>query len=1056
MTSPRGPYRIIDRPFFILEYSKGTFIRKLPKGVRDLGGGFFREGDTVWRLPGAEGHPLAEKIIRGRALLSLLRSGDYVLAVSPPLPAENEDRLTELALVPGAGGIPRGRENGERDVPLEPVYIEIREDGDPASWLPLEDLPCHRYCRGFVHEIMDGKTMDELLAAWGVPAGTGPRNAGDISPDGKTVRGRLVLRGEDIPRFFDARRDLVRRFGDAKLRGYFSEESLFVPPRSLSFVYTAEQAPLREETEVPDAGVRAFPSLKYGGRRYRAPEVSALMEREYVLLDDRWARREDLEEAGLLPLGYYAGGIPLASFKPGPADIIFREGNGPAGFLPFEWKTELWKSGRKTDGSFQATDVFRAHVAFLRFFGFSGGAVIRGRREQAECLASLVADLSNETGTALVLADRACYELYLQKLPAFKNAPSRITMAFYGDPAGNPRGFDLVVLLEPEDPPDEALYTLSARQPPALNAPVVLGIFSDPFEASGGKGGGMRLKSGIRNMLGIRDERLDKYLVRRMNVPLPLPEPAGKQRGEKEAETGGRRRTILRPPRPPENCPLDASPERRGIVLFSDRVKFKKLPAADLLTELSRINDTGEKSPYVPLRSFRRDPSFDSLNGEQARYFFYWRGEVRRRGKTGGPLPAAGEDYIRLYARELILAMGGGEGIAAFRELLELWTGYRGDFPGMDGYFPAWLLDFAALYEIEGDALPLLLPLVPSINAENTEGGGGVPGILADLHIHSRFIDGNNAVRFEDIRILTGEAPEEIVQVLNAVDRFLRENFRLRFFTFFYPPGSHREKRDAFDGLGGAGSSSYTAEWISFSRHRPLLEFLETLKNHLEFRLGIKAGINRKPLAEPWKSIAEGALGGVLQPRVIPIARQHVRPERLERLRKESEEIRELLAPPVTGPPRGEDPPAEIPPFTVIPPFSVIPQFTESSGAEQKTPPVRPPPAEPPTPEPGEARPDLGRFFSALSETERTALSILRGGNRADFWAFARRNGIMPDLLIDGINARFGDLFGDLLVNVMDEGPEIQAEYREELDRLFKTETERHERYSKTDKHGNT
>jgi hypothetical protein len=572
------------------------------------------------------------------------------------------------------------------------------------------------------------------------------------------------------------------------------------------------------------------------------------------------------------------------------------------------------------------------------------------------------------------------------------------------------------------------LYALPARQPLALNAPVVLGIFSDPFEASGGKGGGKRLKSGVRNMLGIRDERLDKYLVRRINVPLPLPEPAGRQSGENEAGAGGRRRAILRPPRPPGSFPSDASPERRGIVLFSDRVKFKKLPAADLLTELSRINDEGEQSPYVPLRSFRRDPSFDSLGREQARYFFYWRGEVRRRGKTGGPLPAAGEDYIRLYARELILAMGGGEGIAAFRELLELWTDCRKDFPGMDGYFPAWLLDFAALYEIEDDALPLLLPLVPSIstNAENTESGGSVPGILADLHIHSRFIDGNNAVRFEDIRVLTGEAPEEIVRVLNAVDRFLRENFRLRFFTFFYPPVSHREKRDAFDGLGGAGSSSYTAEWIAFSRHRPLLEFLETLKNHLEFRLGIKAGINRKPLAEPWKSIAEGALGGVLQPREVPIARQRVRPERLEKLRRESEEIRELLAPPVTGPPRGEGASAEIPAFTVIP------QFTETSGTGQKTPSARPSP-----PEQKEARPDLGRFFSALSETERTALSILRGGNMADFRAFARRNGIMPDLLIDGINARFGDLYGDLLVNVMDEGPEIQAEYREELDRLF-------------------
>ncbi|MDR1419965.1 MAG: TerB N-terminal domain-containing protein [Treponema sp.] len=1009
--------RVIDRPFFILEYSKGIFIRKLPKGVRDLGGGLFREGNTVWRLPGAPGHPLAEKIVRGRALLSLLRSGDYALAVSPPLPAGREDRLTELALVPGPGGMPRG---AEKDTPLPPVYIEIRTDGDPASWLPLEDLPRHRYCRGIVHEIMDDETMDELLAAWSAPAAKGSDAGNGPAPDGKTVRGKLVLRGEDIPRFHDTRRDLLRRFGDAKLRDFFSEESLFVPPPALSFVYTVEQAARPEETEdrgPPEA--RAFPSLKYGDRHYPAPEVSALMEREYVLLDDRWTRREDLEGAGLLPLGHYAGGIPLGSFRPAAADIIFREGNGPAGFLPFEWRTEFWNDGTGTDGTLRAAkDIFMAHVKFLRSFGFSGGAVIRRRREQAECLASLAADLSGETGTALIVTDRICYELYLGELPEFKNAPPRIARALYDDLAANgpARSYDLLVLLEPEEPPSGgAFYALPALQSGAVSAPVILGIFSDPFEASAGKENRMRLKDGIRNMLGIKDERLDKYLVRRLNTPLPLPEPGG----EKENESGGRRRAILRPPRPPGKLP----------VLFSDRVKFRKLPAADLLTELSRVNEAGEKSPYVPLKSFRRDPSFDSLDGGQARYFFYWRGEFRRRREPGGSLPAAGEEYIRLYARELILAMGGGEGTAAFRELLELWTCCRRDFPGMDAYFPAWLLDFAALYEIEEEALPLLLPLVPSIN---TEDGEGVPGILADLSIHSRFIDGNNVIRAEDMRTMTDGVTEETVRVLNAADRFLRENFRLRFFAFFYPPASHREKRDAFNGLGGAGSSSYTAEWISFSRHRPLLEFLETLRNHLEFRLGIKAGVNRKPLAEPWKSIADGTLDGVLRPREIPIGRQSVRAERLEKLRKESEETREILAPPASKTPREKDISVEIPSFTIHPSFTERPSFTELPGARQKTPPALPKPFTP-----GGERPRLAVFLSALSETERTALSILRGGNRVDFDAFARRNGVMPDLLIDGINERFGELFGDLLVNAMDEGPEIQAEYREELDRLF-------------------
>ncbi|MDR0602059.1 MAG: hypothetical protein LBG42_06715 [Treponema sp.] len=989
--------RVLDKPFFTLEYAEGIFIRKLPKGVRDLGGGLFREGNTVWSLPCApengekDGHPLAGEIIRGRALLSLLRGGDYVLAVSGPVPAEKEDRLTELALVPGPAGISPGA--GElrmgRGVPVPPVYMEIRTDGDPDLWLPLTDLPRHRYRQGVVYEIMDDETMDGLLADWGaVPAG----NAGNArTRGGKNVRGRLVLRGENIPRFCDARGDLVRRFGDGKLRDFLSEESVFIPPFSLSFVYTAEPG--------SPGSARAFPSLKYGGRRYPAGEVSALMEREYALLDDKWARRGDLEKAGLLPLGHYAGGIPLGAFTPGAADIIFREGNGPAGFLPFEWKTELWNEGPKEKGGSGASkirEIFGDHVRFLRSFGLSGGAVIPRRREQAECLASLAEDLASKTETALILVERTCYELYFGGMPEFKNAAPFVSTAFYDELAENapPHSYDLLVLVEPEEagtPGVSGGISLAA-----VNAPVVLGIFSDPFEASStGKGNRNRLRSGIRDILGIRDERLDKYLVRRLNVPLPLPEGDAR---EIPAEEAGARRVLLRPPRP--------LGER--TILFLDRVKFRKLPAADLLSELSRINEAGEKSPYVPLRSPRRDPAFDSLNEDEARYFFYWRGEFRRLRGSGGPMPAADEDYLRLYARELILAMG-GDSAAAFQELLALWTEYRGVFPGTDGYFPAWLLDFAALYEIGDAALPLLLPLVPAINPE----GEGVPDILADLHIHCRFIDGNNTVRFEDIRPLIPpagkdggetESGEELARVLNIVDRFLRENFRLRLFEFFYPPASRRETRDAFGGLGGAGSSSYTAEWISFSRHRPLLEFLETLKNHLEFHLNIRAGVNRKPLAEPWKSIIAGALDHVPPVREISISRQTVQPERLERLRRESDKVRELLAPP---PPAGTAPPAAEPP-PLLPPAG--PRRRPSS---------------------------LPDFLSTLSETERAALSILRGANRADFGAFARRNGVMPDLVIDGINARFEDLFGDLLINVMDEGPEIQAEYREELDRLF-------------------
>jgi hypothetical protein len=940
--------RILDKPFFTLEYKDGVFVRKLPPGVRDLGGGLFREGSALWQLPefpSPSFHPLAEKIMGGKALLSFLKSGDRSLVISGPVPAEREDRLMELALCFPAPG-------------KNAVHVEIR-GGDG---LPLDDLPRHRYRRGTVYEILDGETIDELLAAWG-----------DGTPGAAEIIGRLVLRGEDIPRFCQTRRRLIALFGDKKLKEFFSEESVFVPPSSISLVYTAESVPARN--------ARAFPSLKCENRLYPAAEVSALMDREFILLEDKWARREDLENSGLLPLGCYAGGLPLQSWKPDALGIIFREGKGPAGVLPFEWKTELWKDKGESEM------IFRAHINFLLAFGFSGGIAAGRHKEQAELLAILAREFSG-AGRMLILAEKIYFELYLAALNEFKNPVPAVNTAFYEDlPKNGPvRVCDILVLVEPEEA--EAIIPPGALA--SIKAGVVLGIFSGPFD-------GRRLKGGLRNILDLRDERLDKYLVRKLNAPLPLPESA--------ARSHAVRPRIFRPPRPLGD----------KTILFSDIVKFKKLPAADLLTELARINDTGKESPFVSVRTLRRDPSFDSLKEDEINYFLYWRGEFRsgRKRKTC-------EEYIRLYARELILLMDGGESGRAFSELLSLRAAYREDFPAADAYLSAWIFDFAALYGIED-------PPILSRAAAGTE-SSKVP---ADLYIHRRFIDENNAVKFEDIRLLVPsplpeKSGQETAAAVNVIDRFLRENFRINFFEFFYPPSSRRENIEAFKGLGGAGLSSYTAEWISFSGHKTLAEFLETLKNHVEYKLGIKAGINRKPLGEPWRSIVDES-PSCLGPREIPVSRQSVKPERIEELRKESDEVRDLLA---------------------QTPTHLRTQLRTSPG----TPPVRPRESGTALPHPSLPGPrktfSFSSFFSALSETEKKALAIIRRKKKADFETFARQNGAMPDLVIDGINARFGEFSGDLLVNTMDEGPEIEAEYREELDRLLADNTEGHERNS--------
>jgi hypothetical protein len=77
----------------------------------------------------------------------------------------------------------------------------------------------------------------------------------------------------------------------------------------------------------------------------------------------------------------------------------------------------------------------------------------------------------------------------------------------------------------------------------------------------------------------------------------------------------------------------------------------------------------------------------------------------------------------------------------------------------------------------------------------------------------------------------------------------------------------------------------------------------------------------------------------------------------------------------------------------------------------------------------------LEDFFAELDETELAALKIIvRGKDRKALEELGRKKGIMIDIILDGINARFMEARGDLLLELsLDEVPLIQAEYRDEV-----------------------
>jgi hypothetical protein len=420
--------------------------------------------------------------------------------------------------------------------------------------------------------------------------------------------------------------------------------------------------------------------------------------------------------------------------------------------------------------------------------------------------------------------------------------------------------------------------------------------------------------------------------------------------------------------------------------------------------------------------------------------FFWWRAEFRE-----GRSRETGRSFPLLYARELLLLMG-GKPEEAFEELRRLWRAYREIYPDLDRRFPRWLLDFGILYAIGEETVSSLLTELPPPGA----------GLLGDLYLHKKYIEENNSLVTEDFEaLLPGgafsrlgfsaglreRAGEAFGVILNAIDRFLRQSYGKKLLEFFYPLPPRKESAAAFEGLGGLGYSAYTAEWLSFSAHRPFLSFLASIAASLEYRLlrerGFRPPGNPPHLDPLWKYLAGLDEKGSPPPEELGLPQVELEREKIRRLRQESNAVRELLRIETGEEGRAFDLAAGAP-------------VREAQGIEAEIPEALPPVKD----FTGDKAEELKRiarlprggnapgtsfsfpsFLESLSGSERAALELIAGGGgRKDLEELARAGGTMTELILDGINGRFMEGRGDLLLEISpDEEPRIQAEYRDEV-----------------------
>jgi hypothetical protein len=1074
----RSSFEPLAEPFFTLEYDPETsaFIRKIPGGAGDLGDGRFRYRGRLLRLsesPGSEEAPLMKKILGGKEILAMARRGYGPLVRSGPVLADRGERLMELALKaappgmrrPGSGrGIKRPAVNNSSGSVTILLVYKIPE----AKWLPLEGIPNYRLFQNRIYEIIPAETLASLFSG-GFSGGY----------DENGVR-TLTLKGSGVPAFADLHARLIYVFAEPPLYRVLSQENLFIPPEKLSLVLRC--APV---TEQGVGRAAAAPFLKYNKKLFSAPALSRQFRSAYIALEDKWVRRETLEQKGIGSLGRYINGETLEPFGVKPRSIFFREDGELPGELrglweDFEFDRDCWKKygGEK--------ESFSAHLDFLRAWGLSGGIVSRDREKTAAFLASWLKSLAAElertvqdpgdlfdaplpgtrrrdlepkvrwpgfpSGRVLVLMQPGFWGKWLEKeLPQSGEGPHTVPagkysgasslsdprfrgigLGFYRDflkVRGREAGWDMFILVGPE----EALWSGESfdrdlfRALTAIKTRLRLGVFfSSVFSGSRELSPNPRTENlsakEMKFFFGIRGNmtEIEKYLIRETGDFLSLP-PVRPRLPP----------VILRPPSPWRGRDKDAAAFREEIIIGGGRffveARFTGLRSAEYRTEQeyffrARRTRPAKNGPVTE----EAEPDFNRLSPEKRELFFWWRSEFRE-----GRNRETSRSFLLLYARELVLLMG-GKPEEAFEELHRLWEAYREIYPDLDGRFPKWLVDFAILYKVnEKTVSPALLGFPPP-----------AAGLAGDLYLHKKYIEENNSLVTKDLEaLLPGgrafsrlefsvglreRAIEAFGVMLNTIDKFLRQSYGKKLLEFFYPLPPRKESIAAFEGLGGLGHSSYAAERLSFAAHRPFLSFLASLASFLEYRLLKEKGLNppgNPPHLDPlWKYLAglDDSDGPI--PEELGLPQVELEREKISRLREESDAVRELL--------RVEREDENLPPAAS--PLAPFPSPRSTSGSTLLTPPatscfspstLRPPPS------------PFSSFLESLSETERIALELIAGGGgRKELEELARKTGTMTELILDGINGRFMEDRGDLLLEIsLDEEPRIQAEYRDEV-----------------------
>jgi hypothetical protein len=703
------------------------------------------------------------------------------------------------------------------------------------------------------------------------------------------------------------------------------------------------------------------------------------------------ARLRELEAIGIGPLGRYLGGEPIKPVRIGSGEF-FRNKN-------MEYGDTRWIE----QGT--AAELFHSHLEFLRNWGFSGGVFI-----EKEILPTLLADyiqhLQRETEKKtkiIVLMSASFFETSLSpKLPNAKRygdvSAGHIPVNFCmeGKSAARAELSGVVIILY-----EELALTLSEQR---NRCDICIAVRDDK------KNNIAAFASAISARLNLDITASAKASSAKAAAPAPKEPPLNGYlyRNLLPAEK------ALQPALPfPKHKVQHYARQARIGCSFEVNAKFSGLRAVDFKEEQALFYREAKSAKEATADSpppIRYDALFSSLNEAQLDFFIRWRSECRRGFITLYPNEKERKNYIEsylfLYAKELVLCMGQEGPLRHFNSLLCLFHACVEPFPETADALCLWLLDFAVLYDIVPEALPLLLDELwnnlwfeKAFNKKEAK-----TDLIVDLALCHFFVkkDKDSKTNYFEPekawplfkflipqKILARkennkELPAAFCKTLSIIDTGLRQDWGLGFFCLFYPQLNVEAVYAAFESTSSMGSSSYTAERPGFTSHRPLLE--------------ICAALALEPETNP--------LPGV-RARLHPINLEN---ELLEELRLESDAVREILK-------------SETAEFAAD--FNGnefdSPRGTRASAFIEQAFFL----AESPTT--GYAPPDKLKLFEFLSSLDEAEKKLIRTLARNDT---GTQNALFSEAAIDAVNGAFYNAFGDLLIETGHTGPSISAEYQ--------------------------